>query len=61
MRKFNVNVNGNSYMVEVEEVTDGVTAEVAAPVAAPAATPAPVAAKPAAPAAKAPEFSCLKQ
>ena len=44
MRKFNVNVNGNSYMVEVEEVTDGVTAEVAAPVAAPAATPAPVAA-----------------
>ena len=77
MRKFNVNVNGNSYMVEVEEVTDGVTAEVAAP----AATPAPVAAKPVAPAAKAPaggtivkapmpgtvlklavtEFSCSKQ
>lgn len=54
MRKFNVNVNGNSYMVEVEEVTDGVTAEVAAPVAAPTVTPAPVEAKPVAPAAKAP-------
>ena len=54
MRKFNVNVNGNSYMVEVEEVTDGVTAEVAAPVTAPIAAPAPAMAKPAAPAAKAP-------
>ena len=55
MRKFNVNVNGNSYLVEVEEVTGGVPTEVSAPVvAAPVATPAPVAAKPAAPVAKAP-------
>lgn len=55
MRKFNVNVNGNSYLVEVEEVTDGVTTEVSAPaVAAPVAAPAPAAAKPAAPVAKAP-------
>ena len=37
MRKFNVNVNGNNYVVEVEELTDG-----AAPVAVPAYTaPAP--------------------
>lgn len=55
MRKFNVNVNGNSYLVEVEEVTDGVTTEVSAPaVAAPVAAPAPAAAKVAAPVAKAP-------
>lgn len=33
MRKFNINVNGKAYNVEVEEVTNG-----AAPVAAPAAT-----------------------
>ncbi len=46
MRKFVVNVNGNSYEVEVEEV-GGVTAS--APVSAPAAPAAPVA--PAAPAA----------
>ena len=53
MRKFNVNVNGNTYVVEVEEVGAGVVAApvvnaapVAAPVAAPAAAPAP-AAKPA--------------
>lgn len=55
MRKFNVNVNGNSYLVEVEELIDGVTAEVSAPaVAAPVTVPAPAAAKPAAPAVKAP-------
>ena len=50
MRKFNINVNGNSYVVEVEELTDGevvATPVVApAPVAKPAAAPAP-AAKPA--------------
>lgn len=45
MRKFNVNVNGNVYSVEVEEVTEG--AVQTAPVAAPAAAAAPVpAAKP---------------
>ena len=45
MRKFNVNVNGNVYSVEVEEITDG--AVQAAPVAAPAAAAAPApAAKP---------------
>lgn len=42
MRKFNVNVNGNNYVVEVEELTDG-----AAPVAVPAYTaPAPAPAAP---------------
>jgi len=41
MRKFLINVNGNSYEVEVEEVKDGAT------VAAPAAAPAPKAAAPA--------------
>ena len=46
MRKFNVNVNGTVYTVEVEEVGGAVTAAPAAP-AAPAAAPAP-AAKPAA-------------
>ena len=42
MRKFNVNVNGNVYSVEVEEITDGVvqTAPVAAPAAAAAPAPA---------------------
>lgn len=45
MRKFNVNVNGNVYSVEVEEITDG--AVQTAPVAAPAAAAAPApAAKP---------------
>ena len=41
MRKFIVNVNGNSYEVEVEEVGGAVSAPVAAPkaVAAPAAAP----------------------
>lgn len=51
MRKFKINVNGNSYEVEVEEIRDGVAAAPAAPVAAPAA-PAP---RPAAPAAPAPK------
>ena len=58
MRTFNITVNGNTYVVDVEEV--GAAAPVArpaapvaaAPVAAPAAAPAPAAAaKPAAPAA----------
>lgn len=48
MRKFIVNVNGNSYEVEVEEV-GGAAAVTAAPAAAPAAA-APVAAPKAAPA-----------
>ncbi len=54
MRKFIVNVNGNSYEVEVEEVGAVVSA---APVAtpAPAAAPAPVAAPAAAPAPAAPK------
>lgn len=44
MRKFNVNVNGNVYSVEVEEVTEGgaATAPVVQTVA-PAAAPAPAA------------------
>ena len=36
MRKFIINVNGNSYEVEVEEVGATASASVAAPVAAPA-------------------------
>lgn len=44
MRKFNVNVNGNMYVVEVEETTEGA---VAAPIqAAPVAPAAPATAKP---------------
>lgn len=43
MRKFNVNVNGNMYSVEVEEVEAGAYSAPAAPVAA---APAPVAAAP---------------
>lgn len=44
MRKFNVNVNGNVYSVEVEEVTEGGAAaapvvQTVAPAAAPAAKP----------------------
>ncbi len=39
MRKFIVNVNGNSYEVEVEEVEAGASAPVTAPKAAPAAAP----------------------
>ena len=52
MRKFNVNVNGRSYAVEVEEIGGVAAAPAPAPVAA---APAPVAAAPApAPAAPAP-------
>lgn len=40
MRKFIINVNGNSYEVEVEEVGGVVSAPKAAPKAAPVATPA---------------------
>lgn len=46
MRKFLINVNGNSYEVEVEEVGGAVSSAPAAPVA-PAATPAAPATKPA--------------
>ena len=51
MRKFLINVNGNSYEVEVDEITDGSApvSRPAAPVSAPQAAPAKVAA-PAAPA-----------
>ena len=46
MRKFRINVNGNSYEVEVEEIGGAAQASApvaaAAPVAAPAAAPAPV-------------------
>ncbi len=48
MRKFIVNVNGNSYEVEVEEVSAAGSAPVVAP--APVAAPAPAAAPTAAPA-----------
>jgi len=51
MRTFNITVNGQTYVVDVEEVGGGVraVAPVAAPVAAaPVAAPAPVAAAPAA-------------
>lgn len=46
MRKFNINVNGKAYAVEVEEITDGAVSAVSAPVqaAAPVAKAAPVAA-----------------
>ena len=56
MRKFIVNVNGNSYEVEVEEVGAGVSAPAAAPAPAAAAAPkaAPAAAPKAAPKAAAP-------
>lgn len=53
MRKFMINVNGNSYEVEVEEIGGAVSAAPAAPVAA-APAPAAPAAKPAAPAPAAP-------
>ena len=32
MRKFNINVNGKSYEVEVEEITDGAVSAASAPV-----------------------------
>ena len=51
MRKFIVNVNGNSYEVEVEEVGGAATS---APAAAPAVAAAPAAAPKAAPKAQAP-------
>ncbi len=41
MRKFNVNVNGKSYVVEVEEAGEGTPASVSAPVSAPAPAAAP--------------------
>lgn len=45
MRRFNINVNGKAYDVQVEEMGAGATAPVAAPVAAaPVAAPAPAAA-----------------
>lgn len=53
IKKFNVNVNGNSYYVEVEEIKDGSAPR---PVAAPvAAAPKPAAAAPVAKAPAAPE------
>ena len=53
IKKFNVNVNGNSYYVEVEEIKDG---SVPRPVAAPVApAPKPAAAAPVAKAPAAPE------
>ena len=44
MRKFNVNVNGNTYVVEVEEVGAGSVAAAPVVTAAPVAAPAPAAA-----------------
>lgn len=53
MRKFMINVNGNSYEVEVEEVTGGASAPVSTPKVAPVAAAKPVASAPkAAPAPK---------
>lgn len=53
MRKFMINVNGNSYEVEVEEVTGGTSSPVSTPKAAPVAAAKPVASAPkAAPAPK---------
>ncbi|MDE6276049.1 MAG: acetyl-CoA carboxylase biotin carboxyl carrier protein subunit [Clostridia bacterium] len=46
MRKFNINVNGKSYAVEVEEITDGATVSAPVQAAAPVAKAAPVAAAP---------------
>ena len=54
MRKFIVNVNGNSYEVEVEEVSAAGSAPVAAPAPVQAAAPAAPKAAPAAPKAAAP-------
>ena len=53
MRKFNVNVNGNSYVVEVEEIGGAAPVVTAAPVAAAAPVATPAAAPAAAPAPKA--------
>lgn len=46
MRKFMINVNGNSYEVEVEEVTGGASAAVSTPKVAPVAATQPVASAP---------------
>lgn len=46
MRKFNINVNGKSYAVEVEEITDGAVASAPVQVAASVAKAAPAAAAP---------------
>lgn len=54
MRKFVVNVNGNSYEVEVEEVGETVSNAVSAPVTAPAPVQAPKAVAPAPAAAPSP-------
>ncbi len=48
MRKFNINVNGTSYEVEVEEIGGGYSAPIAVQTAAPAPAAAPKAAKKAA-------------
>ena len=53
MRKFNVNVNGKSYYVEVEETGSSAPAQVVAPAAAPAPVAAPAPAAAPAPVAKA--------
>ena len=53
MRKFQITVNGTTYIVDVEEIAAGAAAPVAAAPVAAAAAPAPVAAAPAAAAAPA--------
>lgn len=50
MRKFNVNVNGNYYVVEVEELTDGAAPVTVPAYTAPAPAPAPAAPRKTAPA-----------
>ena len=52
MRKFNVNVNGKSYYVEVEDAGSSAPAQVVAPAAAPAPVAAPAPATAPAPVAK---------
>ncbi|MGN1094795.1 MAG: acetyl-CoA carboxylase biotin carboxyl carrier protein subunit, partial [Eubacteriales bacterium] len=44
MKTYNITVNGNTYVVDVEEVAAGTSAPVAAPAPAAASTPAPAAA-----------------
>ena len=46
MRKFNINVNGKSYAVEVEEITDGAVASAPVQTATPVAKATPVASAP---------------
>ena len=55
IKKFNVNVNGNSYYVEVEEIKDGSVPRPVAPPVAPAPKPAAAATVAPAPAPVAPE------